>query len=54
MPTATYTVPETRIDPVAVTVTDYGSGQPFLLHGGADPESVTAFPGTADRLKGRK
>ena len=36
MPTATYTVPVTRIDPVAVTVTDYGTGQPFLLlHGGA-------------------
>jgi hypothetical protein len=35
MPTTTYTVPVTGIDPVAVTVTDYGTGQPFLLlHGG--------------------
>jgi pimeloyl-ACP methyl ester carboxylesterase len=44
MPTTTYTVPVTGIDPVAVTVTDYGTGQPFLLlHGGAGPQSVTAF-----------
>lgn len=38
MPTKTYTVPVTGIDPVEVTVTDYGAGQPFLLlHGGAGP-----------------
>jgi L-ascorbate metabolism protein UlaG (beta-lactamase superfamily)/pimeloyl-ACP methyl ester carboxylesterase len=44
MPTTTYTVPVTGIDPVAVTVTDYGTGQPFLLlHGGAGPQSVTTF-----------
>jgi hypothetical protein len=34
MPTTTHTVPVPGIDPVAVTVTDYGTGQPFLLlHG---------------------
>ncbi len=49
-----WTVPVTWIDPVAVTVTDYGSGQPFLLHGGADPQSVTGFAGAADRWKGRQ
>jgi hypothetical protein len=54
MPAAACTVPVTRIDAVAVTVTDYGSGQPFLLHGGAGPQPVTAFAGAADRLKGRK
>jgi pimeloyl-ACP methyl ester carboxylesterase len=44
MPTKTYTVPVTGIDPVEVTVTDYGAGQPFLLlHGGAGPQSVTGF-----------
>jgi L-ascorbate metabolism protein UlaG (beta-lactamase superfamily)/pimeloyl-ACP methyl ester carboxylesterase len=44
MPTTTYTVRVTGIDPVAVTVTDYGTGQPFLLlHGGAGPQSMTAF-----------
>jgi pimeloyl-ACP methyl ester carboxylesterase len=44
MPTTTYTVPVTGVDPVAVTVTDYGTGQPFLLlHGGVGPQSVTAF-----------
>jgi pimeloyl-ACP methyl ester carboxylesterase len=32
------------MDPVEVTVTSYGSGQPFLLqHGGAGPQSVTGF-----------
>ena len=46
MPTMTCTVPVTGIDPVAVTVTDYGAGQPFLLlHGGAGRQSVTAFAG---------
>ena len=36
------------IGPVEVTVSDVGSGRPFLLiHGGAGPQSVTAF---ADRL----
>jgi hypothetical protein len=54
MPATACTVPVTRIDAVAVTVTDYGSGQPFLLHGGAGPQPVTAFAGAADRLKGRK
>jgi hypothetical protein len=48
-PTAVCTVPVTRIDAVAVTVPDYGSGQPFLLHGGAGPQPVTAFAGTTDR-----
>jgi L-ascorbate metabolism protein UlaG (beta-lactamase superfamily)/pimeloyl-ACP methyl ester carboxylesterase len=44
MSTMTYTVPVTGIDPVEVTVTDYGAGQPFLLlHGGAGPQSVTEF-----------
>lgn len=38
------------IGPVEVTVSDAGSGHPFLLlHGGAGPQSVTAF---ADRLAG--
>jgi pimeloyl-ACP methyl ester carboxylesterase len=42
--TATYTVSVDEIGPVAVTVADYGSGQPFLLlHGGAGPQSVTGF-----------
>jgi pimeloyl-ACP methyl ester carboxylesterase len=41
---ATRTVPVDGIGPVEVTVTDYGSGQPFLLlHGGAGPASVTGF-----------
>jgi pimeloyl-ACP methyl ester carboxylesterase len=40
----TYRVPLTGIGPVDVTVTGYGSGQPFLLlHGGAGPQSVTRF-----------
>jgi pimeloyl-ACP methyl ester carboxylesterase len=44
MTTTTYTVPVTGLDPVEVTVTSYGSGQPFLLlHGGAGPQSVTGF-----------
>jgi pimeloyl-ACP methyl ester carboxylesterase len=44
MPTKTYTVPVTGLDPVEVTVNDYGAGQPFLLlHGGAGPQSVTGF-----------
>ena len=44
MTTTTYTVPVTGLDPVEVTVTSYGSGQPFLLlHGGAGPLSVTGF-----------
>jgi pimeloyl-ACP methyl ester carboxylesterase len=42
--TATYSVAVDGIGPVEVTVADYGSGQPFLLlHGGAGPQSVTAF-----------
>jgi pimeloyl-ACP methyl ester carboxylesterase len=42
--TTTRTVPVDGIGPVEVTVTDYGSGQPFLLlHGGAGPQSVTGF-----------
>jgi hypothetical protein len=44
MPTKAYTVPVTGLDPVEVTVSDYGAGQPFLLlHGGAGPQSVTGF-----------
>lgn len=51
MPTMTYTVPVTGIDPVEVTVTDYGAGQPFLLlHGGAGPQSVTGSPNCSPRL----
>ncbi len=38
------TVPVDGIGAVEVTVTEYGSGQPFLLlHGGAGPQSVTGF-----------
>jgi pimeloyl-ACP methyl ester carboxylesterase len=44
MNTAIHTVDLAGIGPVDVTVADYGSGQPFLLlHGGAGPQSVTAF-----------
>jgi pimeloyl-ACP methyl ester carboxylesterase len=42
--TTAHTVPVDGIGPVAVTVAEYGSGQPFLLlHGGAGPQSVTGF-----------
>jgi pimeloyl-ACP methyl ester carboxylesterase len=42
--TASHTVPVDGVGPVKVTVTEYGSGQPFLLlHGGAGPQSVTGF-----------
>jgi pimeloyl-ACP methyl ester carboxylesterase len=44
MNTALHTVDLPGTGPVEVTVTDYGSGQPFLLlHGGAGPASVTGF-----------
>ena len=44
MSTAIHTVDLAGVGPVDVTVADYGSGQPFLLlHGGAGPQSVTAF-----------
>src|ERR1700678_1511022 len=44
MNTAIHTVDLAGVGPVDVTVADYGSGQPFLLlHGGAGPQSVTAF-----------
>ena len=46
MPTTTVPVPD--LGTVEVTLTDRGSGRPvLLLHGGAGPQSVTAF---ADRL----
>ena len=43
--TASYALAPAGIGPVEVTVEEYGSGQqPFLLlHGGAGPQSVTAF-----------
>jgi pimeloyl-ACP methyl ester carboxylesterase len=42
--TAIHTVPVHGIGPVEVPVTEYGSGQPFLLlHGGAGPQSVSGF-----------
>jgi pimeloyl-ACP methyl ester carboxylesterase len=42
--TSTYTVTIAGAGPVEVSVTDYGSGRPFLLlHGGAGPQSVTGF-----------
>jgi pimeloyl-ACP methyl ester carboxylesterase len=44
MTITTYRVPMTGMEPVKVSVTSYGSGQPFLLlHGGAGPQSVTGF-----------
>src|SRR5580700_4269958 len=40
----TYTVQAGQLGPVQVEVTEYGTGQPFLLlHGGAGPQSVTGF-----------
>lgn len=40
----TYTVQTGKLGPVQVDVTEYGTGQPFLLlHGGAGPQSVTGF-----------
>jgi hypothetical protein len=61
MATMTYTVPVTGIDPVEVAVTDYGSGQPFLLlHGGQGrsrwpgspsvPDGAALRAGTAARI----
>jgi len=42
--TTQHTVSLEGIGPVEVSVTEYGSGQPFLLlHGGAGPQSVTGF-----------
>jgi pimeloyl-ACP methyl ester carboxylesterase len=42
--TATHTVRVDGVGPVELTVAEYGSGSPFLLlHGGAGPQSVTAF-----------
>ena len=42
--TATYALTPAGRGPVEVTLTDYGSGQPFLLlHGGAGPQSVATF-----------
>ncbi|WP_370075478.1 alpha/beta fold hydrolase [Streptacidiphilus sp. MAP12-16] len=42
--TTQYTVTLEGIGPVEVSVSDYGSGQPFLLlHGGAGEQSVTGF-----------
>jgi pimeloyl-ACP methyl ester carboxylesterase len=42
--TAVHTVPVDGVGAVEVPVTEYGSGQPFLLlHGGAGPQSVTGF-----------
>ncbi|WP_405164516.1 alpha/beta hydrolase [Nocardia sp. NBC_01499] len=39
-----HTVSPAAIGPVELTVAEYGSGQPFLLlHGGAGPQSVSAF-----------
>ena len=44
MNTVTYTMDLAGIGPVATTVAEYGSGQPFLLlHGGAGPQSVAGF-----------
>jgi pimeloyl-ACP methyl ester carboxylesterase len=44
MTTRTYAVAAGKIGPVGVTLSEYGSGQPFLLlHGGAGPQSVTGF-----------
>jgi len=44
MNTVIHAVDLAGLGPVEVTVTDYGSGQPFLLlHGGAGPQSVTGF-----------
>ena len=41
--TETNTISVDGIGAIDVTVTDYGSGQPFLLlHGGAGPQSVSA------------
>jgi hypothetical protein len=39
MPSTTYTVSVTGIDPVEATVTDYGAGQPFLLLDGGHARS---------------
>lgn len=42
--TTIHTVVPAGIGPVELTVTDHGSGQPFLLlHGGAGPQSVNGF-----------
>ncbi|MFI7000469.1 alpha/beta fold hydrolase [Nocardia sp. NPDC050175] len=39
-----HTVPLAGHGPVELTVAEYGTGQPFLLlHGGAGPQSVSAF-----------
>ena len=44
MTTATHQVAVPGEEPVEVTVTDVGAGQPFLLlHGGAGPQSVQPF-----------
>ena len=41
---ASYALAPAGIGPVEVTGEEYGSGRPFLLlHGGAGPQSVTAF-----------
>jgi hypothetical protein len=51
MTTATHHVAVPREKPVEVTVTDIGTGQPFLLlHGGAGLQSVQPFGGQEKRL----